>query len=189
MITCQRRQAVISGVSACGLLRAISCRRMPCGPVPSSLYELCSSQIAAPGSPGSRGSPLNDLGTVTGKSMSQKSVGHTHQVCEASVVLCLGAPVRRDALREGCSGCAVLDASCAIVLHRRGCCCSQRGQSCNLQGWLSRLWQIGTVVMGAAVVALAVLKHKHEGAHSGPESELMMEGRSKRTPENSPVVV
>ena len=37
-------------------------------------------------------------------------------------------------------------------------------------------------------MALAVVTPKYEGIGSAPEFELVMEGRSKRTPENSPVV-
>ena len=61
--------------------------------------------------------------------------------------------------------------------------CPQICLCCNLQGWLSRLWQIGVIVAGAAVVALAIVTPHREGAYSAPDFEMVMEGRSKNTPE------
>ena len=60
---------------------------------------------------------------------------------------------------------------------------------CNLQGWLSGLWQVCVVLLGAAVLALALLTPSHANAHSSPQFELVMEGRSKRTPESSSAAV
>lgn len=60
---------------------------------------------------------------------------------------------------------------------------------CNLQGWLSGLWQVCVVLLGAAVLALALLTPSHANAQSSPEFELVMEGRSKRTPESSSAAV
>ena len=60
---------------------------------------------------------------------------------------------------------------------------------CNLQGWLSGLWQVCVVLLGAAVLALALLTPSHANAQTSPEFELVMEGRSKRTPESSSAAV
>ena len=60
---------------------------------------------------------------------------------------------------------------------------------CNLQGWLSGLWQVCVVLLGAAVLALGLLTPSHANAQSSPEFELVMEGRSKRAPELSSAAV
>ncbi|CAK0780506.1 hypothetical protein CVIRNUC_005075 [Coccomyxa viridis] len=57
------------------------------------------------------------------------------------------------------------------------------------KGWLSGLWQVCVVLLGAAVLALALLTPSHANAQSSPEFELVMEGRSKRTPESSSAAV
>lgn len=67
--------------------------------------------------------------------------------------------------------------------------CPQICLCCNLQGWLSRLWQIGVIVAGAAVLALGVVTPHREGAYSAPTFEMVKEGRSKNTPETRPVAV
>ncbi len=52
-----------------------------------------------------------------------------------------------------------------------------------LQGWLTRVWQVGVALLGAAVVLLAWLQPRARPVPASAEFELVMEPTRKHTPD------